>query len=598
MIDTTVAPSGPPPPGARGAAGAGAAAPGAGGGRGRAARATVSAVIRTVACSVLLLVASAPAPGATPRAPQSYPSEDALRRYAQARLLEERGATDEALGEYSRQVLADPRSVSGLVRLSELAARVGRASTSLDFARRALAVDSTSARAWWLLGSAEFNLGRAPEALASLERAVARDSTQADYVRTYARVAEQLDRFDLSAPAYRRAVELDWDDGESWFQLAAAEARRGRFEEARHALNEALAHNPIRPGVFFLQGWVAEGLGRGDEAIGHYREHLDLHEDDLVTRRRLVHLLARARRWDEALAEARSVVARAPDDADALEEAAELAFRAGRPEEAARLIARLEALAPADLPALARRVELLARNGRHEEGARQARAWAAQHPRDYRGPLLAGRALAIGGDVAGALDEALRARALAPDSLAPRLLHGRVLQNAKRWAEAAAVWEETSARWPDLVPVRLDLAACRVELKDSAGAEEAVRDVLSRAPDHPTALNFLGYLLADENRNLDEAEDLIRRAVERDPDNGAFVDSMGWLHYRRGRLADARRELERAVELTNGDPIVREHLGDVYRDLGLRDLAREQYRRALEADSTAAGARRKLDALR
>jgi tetratricopeptide (TPR) repeat protein len=555
-------------------------------------------VIWTVACSVLLLVASAPPSGAPPHAPESYPSEEALRRYGQARLLEERGAADDALAEYSRHVVTDPRSVSGLLRLSELAARAGRISTSLDFARRALAVDSSSARGWWLQGSAEFNLGLADQALGSLQRAVARDSGEADFLRTLARVAERLDRFDLVAKAYRRAVELEWDDGESWFQLAAAEARMGRFADARHALNEALEHNPIRPGVFFLQGWVAEGLGRRDEAIGHYREHLALHEDDQVTRRRLIHLHAQRGEWPEALVEARQLAARAPGDAESLEELAELAFRAGRPDEGERTLEKLEALQPDELPALARRIELLARNERHEQAVARAKAWEREHPGDYHGPLLAARALAIGGDAEGGAREARRALGLAPDSLAPRLLLGRIYQNARRWTDAAAVWEEATGRWPDLVPLYLDLATCRLELKDSAGAEKAVRDILSRVPNHPSALNFLGYLLADENRGLAEAESLVRRAVEMDPDNGAFVDSMGWVHFRLGRLAEARRELERAVDLTGGDAIVREHLGDVYLALELRDLAREQYRKSLEGDPANIRVRSKLDALR
>jgi len=76
------------------------------------------------------------------------------------------------------------------------------------------------------------------------------------------------------------------------------------------------------------------------------------------------------------------------------------------------------------------------------------------------------------------------------------------------------------------------------------------------------------------------------------------VDSMGWVYYRLGRLAEARRELERAVSLTGGDAIVCEHLGDVYKELRLIELAREQYRRSLAGDGSNARVRSKLDGLR
>ena len=148
------------------------------------------------------------------------------------------------------------------------------------------------------------------------------------------------------------------------------------------------------------------------------------------------------------------------------------------------------------------------------------------------------------------------------------------------------------------VPDLRDLAACREKPGDLAGAEAAVRDVLRREPDNPTALNVLGYLWADHNRNLGQAVELIARALAQDPDNGAFLDSLGWAYYRLGRLGDAQVQLERAARLTGGDPVVLEHLGDVYNDLALKDLAREQYRQCLAGDPANGRVRAKLDSLR
>ena len=69
--------------------------------------------------------------------------------------------------------------------------------------------------------------------------------------------------------------------------------------------------------------------------------------------------------------------------------------------------------------------------------------------------------------------------------------------------------------------------------------------------------------------------------------------------HRQGHHAEARKLLERAILLTNGDPVVREHLGDVYRALDLRDLAREQYRLGAALNGENAGrVSEKLRALR
>jgi Flp pilus assembly protein TadD len=64
-----------------------------------------------------------------------------------------------------------------------------------------------------------------------------------------------------------------------------------------------------------------------------------------------------------------------------------------------------------------------------------------------------------------------------------------------------------------------------------------------------------------------------------------------------GRLEEARRELEKAAELLADDPVVLEHLGDVYRALGLNDRARTTYNRAIELAPDAASVREKLDTL-
>lgn len=552
-----------------------------------------------IALSLLVSAATTmPAPGGDSPAPASqFSSEEALRHYAQGRLLEERGAGTDALGEYYRARALDSRSIATARRLSEVAARLGDASGSLEFAQRALTIDARDPRARWLEGSALFNLGRSAEALDALEAAVAADSDQVEYLKTLGRVGEEIDRFDVVARAYRRIVALDEEDGESWFQLAAAEARMGRFVAAKSAVTQAVAGNLLRPGVLFLQGWIEEGLGHPREAIDLYQQHLKIHDGDNATRQRLVALLIDEKRFANAYRESRLVTRARPEDADALAAEADLALRLGRSTEGFQLLERIARLGPDDPENLDRRLDVLTRNRRNRESVRLADDWSRRHPDDYLGPMLRARTHAVAGENEPALAAARRAVEMAPDSLGPRLLLGRIEQTQKRFAEASQIWSETLRRFPAEVEIGLDLSYCREQLGDLAGAEQAARDVLAARPDNPSALNFLGYLLADHDRDLPEAEGLIRRAVEREPDNGAYVDSMGWVYYRLGRLEDARRELERAIRLSGGDPVAYEHLGDVYKDMRLIELARDQYRRSLAVDHGNLRVRSKLDGL-
>ena len=525
-----------------------------------------------------------------------YPSEEAMRFYLDARLLEQSGQLTEALGQYYRALSLDPRSVDLLVHISQICAQIGDAGRSLEFAERALARNPDDWRALWLQGAARFSTGHASEALAPLERACEIDSTQVEVLRTTARVAESLGRTAEAEQAWRRLVWADDDDGEAWFQVAAAQARRGDFKGAEASLERAVDLNPTRPGIMFLQGWVKENLGDEAGAIELYEHHLEVHTDDVGTRRRLVSLYARTQRYAEAYDQARRVTAAAPDDPEALQVEADLALKLKKNADADRVIAHLRSMSPGEPDNTARSVVVLARNGRGRDAGRIADEWMVQHPADDAGPLLATRAWSAAGFPDSALARARRGVALAPDSTEPRRMLARALQGVGRYAEAEREWLALRERTPEEPGVSLELGGCRERAGNVDGAVSAGRDALKIAPDWPPALNFVGYVLADHDRELPEARRLIERALEKDPENGAYVDSYGWVLYRQGDLTGARTHLERAVRLTDGDPVVREHLGDVYRELKLPDLAREQYR--LSAASDGENAKRVSDKLK
>ncbi len=553
-------------------------------------------VMRLIVCALLVLLV----PGARSAGvdPPRYGSEEALKRYAGGRLLEERGDRAAALEEYYRALFLDPGAVEIVRRVSEVAAQMGDPGRSLEFAERALALAPADPRALWLRGTALINLGRDQEALGPLEAAARADSGRIEYFRTLARAAERLDRFDLLARCYRRVVWLDDEDGEAWFQLAAAEARRGRFGAADSALALAVQLNPLRPGLFFLRGWVAESLGRLDDARQAFRQHLEIHPDDQGARRRLVLLLAREKRYTEAAREARTLARARPGDLEARHIEADLLFESGATAEGLRALDQLRREQPDNVEALSVRASVLARHGRARRAVVEAERWLSVHPDDLRARLVAARAREMSGDAGGAVGHLQRAVAEAPDSVAPRVMLARAYESAHELSEAERAWRAAAERFPGVSGFAFDLALCREKLGDLEGAERAVRDVLAREPENATALNFLGYLFADHNRNLQEAVGLIQRALSLDPDNGAYLDSLGWAYYRLGRLAEARAQLERAVQISGGDPVIHEHLGDVYNGMQLNHLAKDQYRMSLSFDQANGRVRAKLSRIR
>jgi len=120
------------------------------------------------------------------------------------------------------------------------------------------------------------------------------------------------------------------------------------------------------------------------------------------------------------------------------------------------------------------------------------------------------------------------------------------------------------------------------ERNDNMDAAEAdFRAALALNPEQPQVLNYLGYSLVEEQRNMAEALDMIERAVKASPESGYIVDSLGWVFYRLGRYEEAVPEMEKAVELLPVDPVVNDHLGDVYWAVGRAREAEFQWSRAL-----------------
>jgi len=112
-------------------------------------------------------------------------------------------------------------------------------------------------------------------------------------------------------------------------------------------------------------------------------------------------------------------------------------------------------------------------------------------------------------------------------------------------------------------------------------AEGQFKKVLAGDPGHASALNYLGYMLADQNMQLDEALGYIKRAVDLDPANGAYLDSLGWAYFRLGKYDLAEENLLKASQKINTDPTVHDHLGDLYQKTGRLKQAAANWERAL-----------------
>ncbi len=122
---------------------------------------------------------------------------------------------------------------------------------------------------------------------------------------------------------------------------------------------------------------------------------------------------------------------------------------------------------------------------------------------------------------------------------------------------------------------------CHLLQSDWPAAEADYKRALVLSPGEPRLLNELGYGYVDRGENLAQALEMIQQAVAAAPDEGYIIDSLAWAYFRLGRYQDAVAPIEKASRLMPVDPVVTDHLGDIYWSVGRKREAQFQWHRAL-----------------
>ena len=160
------------------------------------------------------------------------------------------------------------------------------------------------------------------------------------------------------------------------------------------------------------------------------------------------------------------------------------------------------------------------------------------------------------------------------------LLSSALLQQ-KKYRQVLTETEAALALPGVSVQLLFNRAAAFEALKRYEKAADQIKKLFVIEPDNVEALNFLGYLYAEQGIHLNEAEKLILRALKQKPGNGYYLDSLAWVHYKRGDYNQALSFQRQAVGKIPDDPIMQEHLGDILWKDGKQDAARTTWKKAL-----------------
>ena len=136
----------------------------------------------------------------------------------------------------------------------------------------------------------------------------------------------------------------------------------------------------------------------------------------------------------------------------------------------------------------------------------------------------------------------------------------QLYRDAGNDAEAYSVLTNGLADHPDAPDLIYDIAMVAERLDKVDEAESRLKRLVDLRPNDAQALNALGYTLVDRTPRTDEGLEFIERAHKLAPRDPFILDSLGWAFYRKGRLDDAERYLQQALD-GRPDAEIAAHLG-------------------------------------
>ena len=507
------------------------------------------------------------------------------RNFVEGMAFEENGEMDRALEAYRKVLNVDPGQ-------SQLASRV----------------------AGLLIQQDDF-----PQAIDVLKDAIKANPNNAEPYQQLAFIyLKYLKKTDQAIDYANRAIALNPADAEGYQRLVEIEVAAGQEKKALEVLDRAAKVRSNDPAFWMRLGKLymailfksdsqpkPDELKRTNEIFKKAAEHAG---DDPAVLKEVADYYAASQQLKEAIPLYLRALELQPDDANAREKLATGFILTNQRGKAVEMLEQIinehpEKYQSYDL--LAQVLDDEARSLQRANRIEEAKAKFAKVAANYEQSLLINpnhpsTYLHLAELLLGPLRDADRAVKLLTEARrrfpgAPEIVYYLAIaqREAKQSQQAVATFEE--ALHEAQIDEDDDVINAKFYFNYGAAAEQAglyekaadlLRKSISLDPANSAeAYNYIGYMWADHNMNLDEAEAMIRRALESEPNNASYMDSLGWVEFRKGKFDQALNDLLRAAKaVEHDDPVVFEHIGDTYLKLNRVPEALDAWQKALALD--------------
>lgn len=490
-----------------------------------------------------------------------------------------RGDVDFALRQYLEQARAtgDPGVISRAAHIAEYAGDDG-ALAELGLLWVAREPEDPQARELAAAGLAR--QGRLLEALPHAVFLLRQGSGQALRLLTGSAAKQPQAEREALLAAYDELVPEFPDSPDLLFARALLRWQAGQVDDARELAERAVALEPDNPAGHLLFAQLLEESDLRTQAFEHLERVLPRYPEDTRLSRAYVRMLLGQRDFARAVARLEPLVTAHPDNA-VLRFGLALSYRgADRPEAAREQLSVLVEDPELGGDAYFQLGQLADAAGQVERAIQYYRRVQGEHW--LAATARAARLLAESGEIAAARRYLAKLRSTRQEHLSTLFqIEAELLMQLDEYRDARELLDEGLEEIPGSIELLYARSLAHEKLGDIAAVEADLRAILAMDPDNASALNALGYSLANHSDRYAEAQRLIERALTLAPNDAAIIDSLGWVLYRRGQHERALAELRRAAALLP-DPEVAAHLGEVLWVMGEHEEARSVWAEALE----------------
>jgi len=523
----------------------------------------------------------------TPKAAPSIHPPDAAASYHfmlgyQAELAQD---MDRAIQEYQAALKADPASQSVKARLAGLYFSLGDMPNAVRYAEQAAEGPSQDSQLLTQMAGILASAGQGERALKLLDRAIEVNPTSGDPYFTKGLLLLNLKRQPEAEQAVRDGLARAPESAVGYYHLGRILLDSGKGEEAAASLERAIAVNASFEPAYLALASVYESRQQQDRAVAVLRKYLQsVNPRNREIRHQLVRLYVATKDYQGARKELNDLLAEDPSDLDAQ---LRLALLYGEEKEYPKAIDLLNKILKARPTELKVRDYLgyLYEESKDTKKAIETYTFNVQlEPSYFEGHLHLGLLFYRLKQYPEAITHLTQALTINPKQPEAHIVLGLTYLQKEQFDDAARALEEGISQNPKSADLYFNLGTVYDKLNRFDDVVRAMETAIKLDPHHADALNYLGYSYAERGVKIDQALSLTKRAVALKPSNGYYIDSLAWALFKSGLLTEALTEMKRAVVLAGDDPVLYEHLGDIYAKQRNLSDARESWLRALELD--------------